>query len=262
MKRDAHTTIVWDRHISTLLANNPLGDPIERRLPVLLPPGYRDGRRRYPVIYLLAPFAARGATLLNDALWQPRLPERLDALYAAGMPLVIVVLPDCCTRFGGSQYLNSSATGRYADYITEEIIPYIDQHYATHAGAASRGVAGISSGGYGALILGMRYPDLFHAVACHSGDMGFDLCYQPDFPKAATLLSLAGGLSAWWQAFEARRRKEGPDFTALTIVAMAACYSPDPAALLGLALPFDLETCTLRDDIWARWLANDPLELI
>ena len=124
--------------------------------------------------------------MLNDSGWGLTLHDRLDQLYAAGMPHAIVVLPDCFTRFGGSQYLNSSATGRYEDYFAGEIVDYIDSRYATIAAPGGRGIFGISSGGYGALVMGMRHPDRFGAVACQSGDMAFELCYGTDFPAAAT----------------------------------------------------------------------------
>jgi enterochelin esterase family protein len=257
------TTVVWRRVTSQVLADNPLGDPATRRLPILLPPGYDPGgTRRYPVLFGLAGFTGRGAGMLNDSAWEPTLRDRLDRLYADGMPHVIVVLPDCFTRFGGSQYLNSSATGRYEDYITQELIPFVDREYATIAGPEGRGVFGISSGGFGALTLAMRRPDLFGAIACHSGDMAFDLCYLPDFPKAATELNRAGGLTTWWQSFEAKRKKDGSDFTILNVVAMAACYSPNPNAPLGLDLPFELETCLLDQDTWTRWVAWDPITMV
>ena len=111
---------------------------------------------------------------------------------------------------------------------------------------------GKSSGGYGALIMGMRHADLFGAIACHSGDMDFDLCYRPDFPKAASAIDRAGGLEAWFRAFESQEKKERRRLsTLINIVAMAACYSPGAAAPLGLDLPFDLYTCALREDVWA-----------
>src|SRR5205807_6310336 len=124
--------------------------------------------RRYPVIFGLTGFTGRGPMLLNDQAWQPNLQERLDRLYAAGMPPVILVLPDCFTRLGGSQYLNSTATGRYEDYVTAELVPYIDARYRTIAAPEGRAVFGKSSGGYGALIMGLRHADLFSALACHS----------------------------------------------------------------------------------------------
>ncbi len=169
---------------SDVLRENPLGDPANRRLPVILPPDYAESTRRYPVLVALTGFTGKGIMLLNEDSWQPNLAERLERLYAAGMPHAIVVLPDCFTRYGGSQYINSGATGRYEDYVIDEIIPWVDAHYRTLATPQSRGVFGKSSGGYGSMILGMRHPEIFGALACHSGDMFFDLCYAPDFPKA------------------------------------------------------------------------------
>jgi enterochelin esterase family protein len=260
---DQGTTVSWDTFTSAALAGNALGDPVTRRLPVLLPPGYQpDAGRRYPVIYGLTGYTGRGPMMLNDRTFGINLQQRVEMLYAAGMPHAIFVLPDCFTSVGGSQYVNSSAVGRYEDYLTQEIVPYIDQHYATIADRSGRGVFGKSSGGYGALIMGMRHSDLFGAIACHSGDAAFELCYAHDFPKTANAINEAGGLEAWWQAFQGKRKKTRADMDALMIVAMAGCYSPNPSAPLGLDLPFTLDTCELRPDIWARWLACDPVVMV
>ncbi|HEU5102658.1 MAG TPA: alpha/beta hydrolase-fold protein [Roseiflexaceae bacterium] len=254
------SSVSWDMFTSSVLADNPLNDPATRQLPVILPPGYRaDSGRRYPVLYGLTGYTGSGAGMLNFRPWNVTLAERLDRLFAAGMPHVIAVLPDCFTSYGGSQYLNSPAIGRYEDYLTQEIVPYVDQHYATVAAPAGRGVFGKSSGGYGALIMGMRHAALFGAIACHSGDMAFELCYQPDFPKTANGINAAGGLESWWQAFAAKPKKSRADVEVLMIVAMAACYSPNPAAPLGLDLPFTLDTCELRTDVWERWCDLDPI---
>ena len=83
-------------------------------------------------------------------------------------PMVLVLL-DCFTRFGGNQYINSSATGRYEDYIIKEITPFVDKNYNISAHA----VWGHSSGGYGSIVLGMRHPEVFQAIADHSGDCSF-----------------------------------------------------------------------------------------
>jgi enterochelin esterase family protein len=255
--------VVWELIGGDVLAGNPLGDPAVRRTPVLLPPGYRaDAGRRYPVLYALTGYTGRGPMMLNERSWGMNIQQRLDHLYAGGMPHAIVVLPDCFTRLGGSQYLNSPATGRYEDYLTQEIVQFVDSHYATIADSSGRGVFGKSSGGYGALIMGMRHADLFGAVACHSGDLAFDLCYKPDFPKAANALNKAGGVEAWWREFEGKTKKGGSDIEVLMILAMAACYSPNAQAPLGFDLPFDPYTCAVRDDVWARWLAWDPVEMV
>ena len=83
----------------------------------------------------------------------------------------------------------------------------MDRTYRTLPRRAHRGVMGKSSGGYGALALAMRHPDVFGAVASHSGDMYFDYCYRPDIPRAIDLYRAAGGVEAWLRAFEAAPRK-------------------------------------------------------
>lgn len=200
--------------------------------------------------------------LLNEDPWQPNLVQRLERLYAAGMPPAIFVLPDCFTRYGGSQYINSGATGQYEDYIIQEIIPYVDAHYRTIAAPEGRGVFGKSSGGYGSMILGMRHPEIFGALACHSGDMFFELCYGKDFPEFCNSINKAGGVEAFWNQFMAQVKKKTSDYAALNILAMAACYSPDSSAPLAIGLPVDLATCERIPEVWARWLDWDPVELL
>jgi S-formylglutathione hydrolase FrmB len=253
------TQVIIEQFTSRALADNPLGDPTTRQLPIILPPDYESSDKHYPAIYGLTGFTGSGLSMLNFAAWQPNLPQRIDRLTADGkLSPAIYVLPDCFTRYGGSQYLNSTAIGRYEDYIVDEIVPYIDRTYRT----AGRGVFGHSSGGYGALMLGMKHPDVFSAVACHSGDMAFELVYRPDFPKFVNVIQSAGSVEQWWIEFERKAKKEGRDYDAINILAMAAAYSPNPIAQpLPIDFPFDLETCELKPDVWARWLEFDPVRL-
>jgi enterochelin esterase family protein len=257
------TSIVIESFTSRVLAHNPLGDPTTRSLPIILPPDYDTSGKRYPVIYGLTGFTGSGPMMLNLSAWQPNFQQRIDRLTAAGkLPPAIYVLPDCFTRYGGSQYLNSTAIGRYEDYVLDEIVPHLDRTYRTIAGAEGRGVFGKSSGGYGSIMLGMQHPDVFGAVACHSGDMAFDLVYRCDFPKFANTIQKAGGLEKWWIEFESKVKKENRDVEAVNILAMAAAYSPNPNATpLPIDFPFDLETCELKPDVWARWLEFDPVQL-
>jgi len=246
-----------------VLRGNAAGDPHERRVPVYLPPAYDEHpERRFPVVVVLTGFTGRGRMLLNDNPWSPSLDERMDALIASGCPETILVMPDCFTRFGGSQYVDSTATGRYETHLVRELVPWVDARYRTLGAREHRGIAGKSSGGFGAMRLGMRHPDVFGALACHSGDMLFEYCYQVDFPKACSVLQAAGGARRFLEGFEAKPQKGKDDFLALNILAMAACYSPDASAELGVALPFDLATGLPRADVWARWLAFDPLRLL
>jgi S-formylglutathione hydrolase FrmB len=257
------TQVITEQFTSRVLADNPLGDPATRSLPIILPPDYETSGKRYPVIYGLTGFTGSGPMMLNVSAWQPNLQQRIDRLMADGkLSPAIYALPDCFTRYGGSQYLNSIAIGRYEDYIINEIVPHIDRTYRTLAAAEGRGVFGKSSGGYGAIMFGLRHPDVFGAVACHSGDMAFDLCYRPDFPKFANAVQKAGGVDKWLNEFESKVKIEGRDIEAMNILAMAAAYSPNPNATpLPIDFPFDLETCELKPDVWARWLEFDPVQL-
>ena len=259
-----HGRVVIEAFESGVLKGNAAGDPHVRRVPVYLPPSYdHSPERRYPVVFVLTGFMGRGRMLLNDNPWSPSLDDRMDALIARGCEEMILVMPDCFTRYGGSQYVNSTAAGRYEDHLVHELVPHVDARYRTLDARDHRGVAGKSSGGYGALIMGLKHPGTFSAVACHSGDVCFDYCYRPDLPKFTAAIHRAGGVEAWMKQFEARVQKTHEDFVVLDILAMAACYSPNPATRpFGIDLPIDPATGRWREDVWQRWLEHDPLLLV
>jgi enterochelin esterase family protein len=202
--------------------------------------------------------------LLNDSPWMPGLGDRMDVLLADGRAEpMILALPDCFTHLGGSQYVNSPALGDYEDHVVKELVPFVDSHYRTLPAREHRGVIGKSSGGYGALRLGMRHPDVFGAVVCHSGDIYFEHCYKRDFAPALRAIRKGGGMAAWLSAFRAAPRKRHQDIEALNIVAMSAAYSPNVASPPAYCdLPFDLETGQIREDVWERWLEYDPLHVV
>jgi S-formylglutathione hydrolase FrmB len=249
---------------STALAGNPLGDPARRRVPVWLPPSYDSApARRYPVIYWLAGFTSNGLSLFQGNPWQPALGDRLDRLMALGsMGEVIVVAPDCFTRFGGSQYLDSPASGLYETHVCGELIPAIDARFRTVALRDARGIGGKSSGGFGALVLAMRHPDLFAAVASHSGDGYFELSVARDIPQVFRSLRRHGGINGFLTHFDAAPVKRSDDVTTMMMLAMGAAYAPDPTMPHGFALPFDFETGEIVDAVWRRWKAWDPVEMV
>jgi enterochelin esterase family protein len=258
-------TVVPELVDSRVLRGNPLGDPHVRRVPIYLPPSYGRGGRRYPVIYLLAGFTGSGEMLQNRLPWSETFAERCDRLIARRrMVESIVVMPDCFTRYGGSQYLNSSATGRYEDHLVKELVAHVDRSYRTIPGPGTRAVMGKSSGGYGAIVQGMRHPETFGVVCCTSGDMYFLYCYLPDFPKAADAFRKHGGSCAsFLRAWERMpKRMDMSLFPAINTLAMASCYSPNPKSKLGFDLPIDEKTGELRDEVWRRWLAWDPVMMV
>jgi hypothetical protein len=255
-------TIIVDRFESKVLRSNPLRDPYKRDVVIYLPPQYKQSNSKgYIAAIGLVGFGGKGRMLLNTDPFGENIEERMNRLIAKGKcgPLILVLL-DCFTRFGGNQYINSSATGMYEDHIVKEIVPFIDRKY----NISSHAVWGKSSGGYGSLILGMRNPEAFSGLVDHSGDAAFEYCYLPDFPKALEAFREAGGPKKWLEKFWKKPNKhQRNDAQPLNIFAMAAHYSPNPKSKeMGIDLPFNLGTGELLQKVWNRWLSWDPVRLV
>ena len=153
--------------------------------------------------------------------------------------------------------------GDWADFLTREMLIAIENNYRVRKGSEHRGIFGKSSGGYGAIIHGMLYSQTWGAIACHSGDMDFDLCYRGDM--ADTVMHLAnyeGSVSAFMDKIQSGKKMSGSDTHILMILAMAATYDPDPEAPAGVQLPVNPETCEIIDERWSQWLRHDPLHMI
>jgi len=245
---------------SRLLKDNLLRDPTVRIIDVYIP---ADGKHEgLPLLVDLVGFTAGGPAHTNWKNFAENVPERLDRLIASGaMPPVVVAFPDCFTKLGGNQYINSAGTGRWADFLLEEAVPFVEEEFHC-GGAGRRGVFGKSSGGYGAITHALLYPDFWSAAACHSGDMAFELCYLPEFPRLLRALARAGGSIEKWIADlqTAPKMKEG-DLHDLMTLAMCATYDPDPQAPFGIRLPVDPQTCELIAERWKNWTAWDPVNL-
>jgi hypothetical protein len=249
---------------SQALTGNPLGDPHLRPLLVQLPPAYdAEPERRFPAVYVLQGLTGSVDMWRNRRSWQRNPLEELDAAWAGGASPAVVVYVDAWTRLGGSQFVDSPGTGRYATYLAEELVPFVDAEYRTQAAAAHRGLAGHSSGGYGAMVNAMRRPDLFGGFVAHAGDGLFELCFLPEVgPAVKALRDLHGGsLEAFWADFEARPgRSRAGDGSLLNLGCMAACFSADADGTVRL--PFDTDTGRLIPEVWDRWLAADPVRMV
>ncbi|MFE9627848.1 alpha/beta hydrolase-fold protein [Streptomyces sp. NPDC006527] len=255
---DAPAAVLID-HDSACLRGNPLGDPYHRRIEVHLPPGY-DGVRRFPVVYWLPGFGAHPGLAGRALAFGGSVADRLRRAMADGrVPPALLAVPDCTTAYGGSQYLDSAASGRYASYLAE-VVAEVDRRFATRPEPAWRAVAGKSSGGYGALVAGMT-SELFGAVIAFSPDAGFEHCYLPLLPAALDTVRAAGGVEGLLA-----RRDSGPHdvpfMVAMSIVAMGMCYADDPRITPSDALPCDPRTGLFRDDVWQRWLTHDPVRML
>ncbi|MDQ6780701.1 MAG: esterase family protein [Candidatus Eremiobacteraeota bacterium] len=262
MKKHERGEVLTLRHTSQALQGNALGDPIERDVLCYVPAGYAASKTTYPVIYFLTGFTGSGRSMLNFDPFMESMDARLDRLIAAGaMPPAICVLPDCFTSLGGSQYMNSSATGNYDDYLIHEVVPLVDAKLRTQPRREHRGVTGKSSGGYGAMRLAMLHPEVFGAFGSHAGDAYFAYCYLPDFPKFVSGIERHGGVDSFFRYFQGLPKKTHEAMAVLNILAMAACYSPDPSRPMGIDLPVTLPGGEIRADVWKRWEANDPVHM-
>ncbi len=249
---------------SAALRENPLGDPYVRPLWVYLPPGYDDEpNRRYPSIYAIQGLTGQLDMWRNRSAFRRNFPELADELFAAGeAPPCLIVWVDCWTSLGGSQFLDSPATGRYHTYLCDELVAFVDRRYRTLDAPEHRGIVGKSSGGYGAMVTPMLRPDLFGGLATHAGDALFEACYLPDMRAAARALrdDYEGSYELFWHDFRGRpaMSKDG-DGVLMNMWCMAACYSADEDGTVRL--PCDPLTSQLDDEVWARWLQWDPVRM-
>lgn len=248
---------------SMVLKGNPLGDPYERPVVVYVPPGYDEApRRRYPSMYVIQGYTGQVGMWFNREPFRRPYPELVDAVFREKQaPPVIVVFVDAWTSYGGSQYLDSPATGRYHSYLCDEVVPWVDERYRTIPHRDQRAITGKSSGGYGAMITPMLRPDRFGALATHAGDALFDVCYRPQFPHLARLLRdrYGGSYERFLDDFRGRvaGTAEG-DLLLMEVYGYSAAYSPTPEGVPQV--PFD-EHGSVIPGIWDRWLDWDPVSM-
>ena len=278
-------------HVSQILRDNPLGDPHVRKVAVWLPAEYdRDGGKRFPVLYDLVGFTGSGLSHVAWKAFSENVPERAARLIAEEkMGPAILVFPDCFTALGGNQYVNSSAIGDYADYLTKEIVPFVDREFRTLASRDHRGCFGKSSGGYGSIIHGMKYAKHWGAIANHSGDAYFDFVYWHDWPNTLNELQkhrlpkrkagaydalkeskrkgLAEGkddgrIARFLKAVHGKEKLSGAETHAIMNLCMAATYDADARAPNGFRVPFNLETGESLPERWRQWQKHDPIRLV
>jgi S-formylglutathione hydrolase FrmB len=246
---------------SASLKGNLLGDPAESRVAVYLPPSYNTPpARRYPTLYLLHGYLS-DIDVYTRGYQGMELAKTMDALIGRGaISEMIVVAPSGRNGYFGSFYANSPVTGGWEDFMAGELVKWVDGNYRTIASASGRGVAGHSMGGYGAIMLAMKHPDVFGAVYALSpccigleGDIGHDN-------------------QAWLKALQFSSREQlqpkprsFEDFFATAFVALAAALSPNPAKPpLYVDFPFRQQGRLIvpNEDAYAKWRSAMPLYLV
>jgi S-formylglutathione hydrolase FrmB len=248
------TVIVHTRLESAHLAGNLLGDPSERDLFVYLPPGYEDSGQRYPTAYLLQAFGETAAEIVTPSTdgqrWSPPIEDVLEPVFRRmGVPPMIVAIPDGWSKWGCGQWVDSPVTGNFEQYLVHDVVATVDAGYRTIPSAGSRGLFGFSSGGFGSWNVGSRNPDVFGALAMLSGDSFLDMTHKfmpykffdsiwPEPPNGP----IAGNI---WSEL---------------VYDYSATYSPNPDnPPFYVDLPVAWPSGELRQDVWDRWLAFDPV---
>jgi S-formylglutathione hydrolase len=230
------------------------GDSPDREVLVYLPASYKiSASRRYPVVYFL-----HGFTDDPDHWWGFKkhfinLPEVLDKAFSDGSTKeTLVVMPNSHTAFQGSMYSNSVTTGAWEDYVSQELVAYIDAHYRTLANDASRGLAGHSMGGYGALKIGMKHPEIYSSLYVMS-----PCCLSAPNPIPAG----SGGRGGRAEEIHSLAEAAKADFGTAASLSEAAAWSPNPKNP-----PLYLDVLTkdgqVRPEIAAKWAASAPLAMI
>ena len=264
-------TVVDETVHSSALVGNLLGDSPDRSVTVYLPPGYQGKSSRYPVIYLLHGFLANNKSW-TESDWA-HVPKTMDALIAAGkIRSMIVVMPDGSNKLGGSFYTNSVTTGNWEDFITRDLVKYIDTKYRTVPHATSRGIAGHSMGGYGAIKIAIKHPEIFGAVyalsACCMEWGGGMSPSNPAWNKTMTFRSLSDVAAARDYISRSEFNFQDPEvsreFVALAALSMSAAWSPDPARppfFADFLVEGSGDARTISAMHVAQWSANMPIAM-
>jgi S-formylglutathione hydrolase len=260
--------LITDTLLAPSLQRNLAGDSGTREVVVYLPPGYeQDHVRRYPTVYLLhggrmsnrAWAGGGGYREWPDSAQALSVPRMMDSLVTAGVvhPMILV-MPDMRDRFDGSWYTNSPVTGNWEDYLTRDLVDYVDAHYRTIRDAAARGITGHSLGGFGAIRTAMRHPETFGAVYALSpcclglrGELGLE---SPEWRRTLQLAEQGDPL--------AFKNDRGPFRWAFHTASLA--FTPDSAnPPLHVSWPVAVrgDSVVPVEPIASRWLANAPLSM-
>jgi S-formylglutathione hydrolase FrmB len=239
---------------STNLQANPLHDPAQRRALICLPSQVASNSPA-PIVYYLPGFGNSAEKFIkNKAMWV----EFVEKVSREVTPMRLVIV-DGHDHWGCSQYVNSSAQGNYADYVCDEIVSRVESRYPVPKMGVRRIVAGHSSGGFGALRLGMYRPHLFDAVIAMSPDSYFAVTHLPlvQVPSVSN-----APLSEVQMLMKAGNSKPSPkDGDYVYALALCAAYAP-----VGPEHPGDFEWLynaehQWRPEVWQRWLDADPLTI-
>lgn len=254
--------IITHQFLAASIQGNKGGEDPMRRVSVYLPPGYDEKHDRYPVIYFLHGFDANDS-LMIEWLGFKNLMDR--AIGNGTIRPTILVLPNSDTRFKGSFYSNSPLTGKWSDYIGKDVVSYIDKNFKTIANRNSRGLAGHSMGGHGALKIGMLFPEVFGAVyAMSPGALHWSKEFNID-NTAFKKISEIKNVSEIFKGSGAPDSTEQNTFLALVFTSIARTFSPRenaPPFNADFPVRYDGKNMLVNKEAIEQWEKNFPINMI
>lgn len=250
-------------HVQTLkiesaeLKGNPLRDPFIRFNPLLVP----KSKGPWPVVMVLGGFTGNAPFYLNPKFNEQNAVQAIDQAFSRGeAPEALYVFVDALSSWGGSQFLNSAATGNYETYIIKELVPSLKKHFPASSSASEWCVMGGSSGGYGALHLASKFPEIFGVIAAIAPDSFFEASLLPDLYQALPFWEKykESGLKALEELRNGRLAKNRNWHSLLNAFGMSACYAPK-GQHGDFELPLSVITGEKNERVWNKFLLHDPL---
>ncbi len=245
---------------SEVLKSNPLKDSFKRRVPILLPkqPG------EYNFVFYLSGFTGNAEKNFNFKPYEKNLIQEIDQwTVEESIGLKVYVFVDAWTGWGGSQFINSKGCGNYEDYMVKELVPMVhktlkDFEYKVFDNI----VLGGSSGGYGALHLCSKFPEVFSHCLAIAPDCDFEISLKSEIYQGFSDILNQGGAMEFFKAIKKYEIKTSQKsfYKMVNVLAMAACYSDVDSDFMPL-LPLDKEG-EFNKDLWKKWLEKDPLHFL
>jgi S-formylglutathione hydrolase len=263
LAQQATKPVVAGRLVETKLSapslkGNLLGDPVEQSVAIYLPPSYDTSpTRRFPTLYLLHGFTGTHKGWTGYL----RLPSLLDQMIKDRQTgEFIVIMPNGWNAYKGAFYSNSPVTGNWEDYIYRDLVAHVDANYRTLSRPESRGIAGHSMGGYGAMTLAMKHPDVFSAVYALS-----PCCFAMEGDFTAEN-------KAWLKTVRITKKEQlkqiptsAEEFYQLAFVAVSAALSPNPdRGPFFVDFPYVERDGRLEknESVFARWQEKMPVYMV
>ncbi|HEX2584005.1 MAG TPA: alpha/beta hydrolase-fold protein [Steroidobacteraceae bacterium] len=233
---------------SAAVEGNLMGESADRDVIVFLPPGYaKNKKQRYPVVYALHGYFISAEQWIGEI----HVPQTIEGAFASGAKEMIVVFPNSKNAYNGSMYSSSATTGDFENFITHDVVQYIDAHYRTIPNRSGRGLVGHSMGGYGASRIGMKHADVFGSLYLMS----------PCCLSARDAGPFNAEIQQQLESIKSPAESEKVNFMVRATFAVAAAWSPNPNnPPLYLDLPY--KNGEVQKDVISKWAANAPLSFV